>query len=90
MRAFRHGRRRFHSTLDLHIMGRFKLSPTFENRTLSAGTRPALIQEKTMTIAFHVPDMTCGHCVKSITQAVQARPGDPRRRLCRASSLISV
>ncbi|CFO54244.1 heavy metal transport protein [Bordetella pertussis] len=24
-----------------------------------------------MTIAFHVPDMTCGHCVKSITQAVQ-------------------
>lgn len=30
-------------------------------------------------IAFHVPDMTCGHCIKSITQAVQAV--DPQARL---------
>ena len=29
-----------------------------------------------MTIAFQVPDMTCGHCVKTITSAVnQAVPG---------------
>jgi copper chaperone len=25
-----------------------------------------------MTIEFVVPDMTCGHCVKTITAAVQA------------------
>lgn len=25
-----------------------------------------------MTIELTVPDMTCGHCVKTITQAVQA------------------
>ncbi|SEI41465.1 MULTISPECIES: heavy-metal-associated domain-containing protein [unclassified Achromobacter] len=29
-----------------------------------------------MSIAFQVPDMTCGHCVKTITGAVnQAVPG---------------
>ncbi|OZI74985.1 heavy-metal-associated domain-containing protein [Bordetella genomosp. 12] len=29
-----------------------------------------------MSVAFIVPDMTCGHCVKTITQAVQsAVPG---------------
>lgn len=25
-----------------------------------------------MTIRYHVPDMSCEHCVKSITEAVQA------------------
>jgi len=25
-----------------------------------------------MTLSFHVPDMTCGHCVQAITAAVQA------------------
>lgn len=27
--------------------------------------------EPAMKLEFIVPDMTCGHCVKSITQAVQ-------------------
>lgn len=26
-----------------------------------------------MTISFHVPDMTCGHCVNTITQAIHAQ-----------------
>ncbi|MEI2417558.1 heavy-metal-associated domain-containing protein [Orrella sp. JC864] len=25
-----------------------------------------------MNIRYHVPDMSCGHCVNAITQAVQA------------------
>ncbi len=23
-------------------------------------------------LTFHIPDMTCGHCVRSVTQAMQA------------------
>ncbi len=30
-------------------------------------------------LRFEVPDMTCGHCVKAITQAVQA--ADPHARV---------
>jgi len=37
---------------------------------------PDIRQENSMTIAFQVPDMTCGHCVRAITQAVaEAAPG---------------
>lgn len=31
-----------------------------------------------MTIEFSVPDMTCGHCVKAITQAVHQVAPDAR------------
>lgn len=26
-----------------------------------------------MTVVFHVPDMSCQHCVQSITRAIQAQ-----------------
>lgn len=26
-----------------------------------------------MTISFHIPDMTCGHCVRTITEAINAQ-----------------
>jgi len=29
-----------------------------------------------MTVTFNVPDMTCGHCVKTITDAIQGRYAD--------------
>ncbi len=33
---------------------------------------PLIPMENTMSIEFQVPDMTCGHCVKTITGAVTA------------------
>lgn len=54
--------------LDLPIMGIFKLG-------LAVACRH-LFLESNMSVVFTVADMTCGHCVKSITQAVQrAVPG---------------
>jgi copper chaperone len=37
-----------------------------------ARQNPAQVQENTTMIAFEVNDMTCGHCVKAITDAVKA------------------
>lgn len=29
-------------------------------------------------LTFHLPDMTCGHCVRTVTQAVQAADATAR------------
>jgi len=49
---------------------------TFNLPGMVARAPPLNLLEKTMSIAFQVPDMTCGHCVKTITGAVnEAVPG---------------
>lgn len=49
---------------------------TFNLPDMVAQMPPVNLLEKTMSIAFQVPDMTCGHCVKTITGAVNdAVPG---------------
>jgi len=49
---------------------------TFNLPDMVAQAPPLNLLEKTMSIAFQVPDMTCGHCVKTITGAVnEAVPG---------------
>ncbi|MNX73995.1 Heavy-metal-associated domain protein [compost metagenome] len=55
------------------MMGMFKLG-VMAGRILHPPT--LILRKTTMSIEFQVPDMTCGHCVKSITSAVtQAVPG---------------
>jgi len=43
-----------------------------------------------MTLEFLVPDMTCGHCVKSITSAVQAVEPSARVQADLASHRVTV
>jgi copper chaperone len=38
----------------------------------SISVSPATLRQETEMQHFNVPDMTCGHCVKTITQAVQS------------------
>jgi copper chaperone len=40
---------------------------------------PATFFQETSMPRFDIPDMTCGHCVKTITQAVQAI--DPKAQI---------
>lgn len=39
---------------------------------------------------FHVPDITCGHCVRTITRALQAIDADARIDVDIAAKLVSV
>lgn len=41
-------------------------------------------------IAFEVKDMSCGHCVKAITQAVQALDRDAQVRVDLAAQRVEV
>jgi copper chaperone len=45
--------------------------------------------EPTM-IAFEVQDMTCGHCVRSITQAVQALDPAAKVQIDLATHLVAI
>jgi copper chaperone len=41
-------------------------------------------------VTFEVNDMTCGHCVSSITKAVRSVDGDAQIRIDLASHLVQI
>jgi copper chaperone len=41
-------------------------------------------------LRYHVPDMTCGHCSRAITQAVQAAAADARVLVDLAQKTVQV
>ncbi len=41
-------------------------------------------------LRYHVPDMTCGHCSRAITQAVQAAAADARVAVDVAQKTVQV
>jgi copper chaperone len=55
-----------HQPLDIPLVGRFMLRPVTLNRW------------SFRMITFQVNDMTCGHCVATVTKAVKALDADAR------------
>jgi copper chaperone len=61
--------------------------PTVETSTVSSSTTRPL--EKAM-IAFEVNDMTCGHCVSTITKALKATDKDAKVEIDLATHRVQI
>jgi copper chaperone len=56
---------------------------------LKVSHQPLLLKVRAMT-TFEVKDMTCGHCIKAITQAIQALDPDARVQIDLPSQRVQV
>jgi copper chaperone len=64
--------------LDLVIMARIKLAASFN------------LKETLMQHDFHLPDMSCGHCVATVTETVQGLDRQARLEFDREARRVQV
>lgn len=68
-------------------------SPTPARRCCGCGSthaRPAAMMKDSTTMKFTVPDMTCGHCVSTVTRAIKALDAKAEVQADLDSKIVSV